>query len=195
MLCAESLGRRETMLGFLQQNGLKAKPVSDWQGFLSAHEPLMITVAPLAYGFKLGGPQSPNQQQPTPASEGEGKTVTDQTKFPAAATTPLPSPLPQEREQNAAAISDDLKTKSSLHPIENSLHGQIRQQPAPSPVGEGWERAKRLPLKRDCRHHRIRALPIRRPFARPQPPQETRRRFRRPVARPCRNQHRRSRCT
>lgn len=53
LLCAESLGRRETMLGFLQQNGLKAKPVSDWQGFLSAHEPLMITVAPLAYGFKL----------------------------------------------------------------------------------------------------------------------------------------------
>ena len=53
LLCAESLGRRETMLGFLQQNGLKAKPVSDWQGFLSAHEPLMITVAPLAYGVKL----------------------------------------------------------------------------------------------------------------------------------------------
>ena len=142
LLCAESLGRRETMLGFLQQNGLKAKPVSDWQGFLSAHEPLMITVAPLAYGFKLGGLQSPNQQQPTPASEGEGKTVTDQTKFPAAATTPLPSPLPQEREQNAAAISDDLKTKSSLHPIENSLYGQIRQQPTPSPVGEGWGEGK-----------------------------------------------------
>lgn len=53
LLCAESLGRRETMLGFLQQNGLKAKSVSDWQGFLSAHESLMITVAPLAYGFKL----------------------------------------------------------------------------------------------------------------------------------------------
>ena len=138
LLCAESLGRRETMLGFLQQNGLKAKSVSDWQGFLSAHESLMITVAPLAYGFKLGGPQSPNQQQPTPASEGEGKTVTDQTKFPAAATTPLPSPLPQEREQSAAAVSDDLKTESSLHPIESSLHGQIQQQPAPSPVGEGW---------------------------------------------------------
>ena len=135
------------MLGFLQQNGLKAKPVSDWQGFLSAHEPLMITVAPLAYGFKLGGPQSPNQQQPTPASEGEGKTVTDQTEFSAAATNPLPSPLPQEREQSAAAVSDDLKTESSLYPIENSLHGQIQQQPAPSPWGRVGERAKRLPLK------------------------------------------------
>ena len=138
LLCAESLGRRETMLGFLQQNGLKAKPVSDWQGFLSAHEPLMITVAPLAYGFKLGESQSPSQQQPTPASEGEGKAVADQTEFSLAVT----SPLPQEKEQNAAAFSDDLKTESSLHPIENSLHGQIRQQPAPSPVGEGWGEGK-----------------------------------------------------
>ncbi len=142
LLCAESLGRRETMLGFLQQNGLKAKPVSDWQGFLSAHEPLMITVAPLAYGFKLGGLQSPSQQQPTPASEGEGKAVTDQTEFSAAATNPLPSPLPQEREQNAAAVSDDLKTESNLHLVESSLHGQIQQQPAPSSVGEGWGEGK-----------------------------------------------------
>ena len=140
LLCAESLGRRETMLGFLQQNGLKAKPVSDWQGFLSAHEPLMITVAPLAYGFKLGGPQSPSQQQPTPAAEKEGKTVADQTEFSTAATNPLPSP--QEREQSAAAVSDDLKTESSLHPIESSLHGQIQQQPTPSPVGEGWGEGK-----------------------------------------------------
>ena len=138
LLCAESLGRRETMLGFLQQNGLKAKPVSDWQGFLSAHEPLMITVAPLAYGFKLGGLQSPNQQQPTPASKREGKTVADQTKFSAAAT----NPLPQEREQSAAAVSDGLKTESSLHLVESTLHGQIQQQPAPSPAGEGWGEGK-----------------------------------------------------
>nr|WP_101135344.1 transcription-repair coupling factor [Neisseria meningitidis] len=142
LLCAESLGRRETMLGFLQQNGLKAKPVSDWQGFLSAHEPLMITVAPLAYGFKLGGLQSPNQQQTTSASEGEGDAVTDQTEFSASATNPLPSPLPQEREQSAAVVSDDLKAKSSLHLVASNLHGQIQQQPAPSPVGEGWGEGK-----------------------------------------------------
>ncbi|HFB3267404.1 TPA: transcription-repair coupling factor [Neisseria gonorrhoeae] len=142
LLCAESLGRRETMLGFLQQNGLKAKPVSDWQGFLSAHEPLMITVAPLAYGFKLGGLQSSSQQQTVPASEGEGKAVAAQTEFPASATNPLPSPLPQEREQSAAAVSDNLKTESSLPPGKSNLHGQIQQQPAPSPVGEGWGESK-----------------------------------------------------
>ena len=138
LLCAESLGRRETMLGFLQQNGLKAKPVSDWQGFLSAHEPLMITVAPLAYGFKLGGLHSQNQQQPTPTSEGEGKAVAAQTKFSAAVT----NPLSQEREQSAAAVSDDLKTKSSLHPVANDLHEQARQQPTPPPVVEGWGEGK-----------------------------------------------------
>ena len=138
LLCAESLGRRETMLGFLQQNGLKAKSVSDWQGFLSAHEPLMITVAPLAYGFKLGGLHSPSQQQPTPTSEGEGKAVAAQTEFSTAAT----NPIPQERGQSAAAVSDDLKTESSLHPIASDLHGQIQQQPAPSPVGEGWGEGK-----------------------------------------------------
>ncbi|HEZ7982445.1 transcription-repair coupling factor [Neisseria meningitidis] len=147
LLCAESLGRRETMLGFLQQNGLKAKPVSDWQGFLSAHEPLMITVAPLAYGFKLGGLQSPNQQQTTSASEGEGDAITDQTEFSASATNPLPSPLPQEREQSAAVVSDSLKaaavsTESSLPLGKSNLHGQIQQQPAPSPVGEGWGEGK-----------------------------------------------------
>ncbi|MBH2161888.1 transcription-repair coupling factor [Neisseria meningitidis] len=147
LLCAKSLGRRETMLGFLQQNGLKAKSVSDWQGFLSAHEPLMITVAPLAYGFKLGGLQSPNQQQTTSASEGEGDAVTDQTEFSAAATNPLPSPLPQEREQSAAVVSDSLKaaavsTESRLPPGKSNLHGQIQQQPTPSPVGEGWGEGK-----------------------------------------------------
>ena len=127
LLCAESLGRRETMLGFLQQNGLKAKPVSDWQGFLSAHEPLMITVAPLAYGFKLGGLQSPSQQQPTPAAEGEDKAVADQTEFSAAATNPLPSPLPQEREQSAAAVSDgllrDLAEINIGDPVVHEEHG------------------------------------------------------------------------
>ena len=53
MLCAESLGRRETMLGFLQQNGLKAKPVSDWQAFLNDDAPLCITVTSLTHGFQL----------------------------------------------------------------------------------------------------------------------------------------------
>lgn len=116
LLCAESLGRRETMIGFLQQNGLKAKPVSDWQGFLSAHEPLMITVAPLAYGFKLGGLQSPSQQQAAPASErenwGESKAVADQSAIAVITESELYQYVARSRIHNRrkkhAAVSDGL---------------------------------------------------------------------------------------
>ena len=56
----------------------------------------------------------------------------------------------------------------------------------PLPRGGGLGRGQSgCRSKYHRRHHRIRALSIRRPFARSQPPQETRRRFRRPVARPC----------
>ena len=131
LLCAESLGRRETMLGFLQQNGLKAKPVSDWQGFLSAHEPLMITVAPLAYGFKLGGPQSPNQQQPTPASEGEGKAVAAQSAIAVITESDLYQYVARSRVHNRrkkhAAVSDgllrDLAEINIGDPVVHEEHG------------------------------------------------------------------------
>ena len=131
LLCAESLGRRETMLGFLQQNGLKAKPVSDWQGFLSAHEPLMITVAPLAYGFKLGGPQSPSQQQPTPASEGEGKAVAAQSAIAVITESDLYQYVARSRVHNRrkkhAAVSDgllrDLAEINIGDPVVHEEHG------------------------------------------------------------------------
>ncbi|WP_414628001.1 DUF3418 domain-containing protein [Neisseria meningitidis] len=75
-------------------------------------------------------------QQPTPSpareGRGEGKTVAAQTNFSATAA----NPLPQEREQSAAASA-----------VSNDLHPANPQQTAPSPVGEGWERAKQLPPK------------------------------------------------
>lgn len=55
LLCAESAGRRETMLGFFAQHGLKPKPVAGWQAFLDDNAPLCITVTPLAEGFQLDG--------------------------------------------------------------------------------------------------------------------------------------------
>ncbi len=57
LLCAESLGRRETMLGFFAQHGLKPKSVDGWQAFLDSNAPLAITVTPLAYGFQLSSEQ------------------------------------------------------------------------------------------------------------------------------------------
>ncbi|ENW7376025.1 transcription-repair coupling factor [Neisseria gonorrhoeae] len=131
LLCAESLGRRETMLGFLQQNGLKAKPVSDWQGFLSAHEPLMITVAPLAYGFKLGGLQSSSQQQTVPASEGEGKAVAAQSAIAVITESDLYQYVARSRVHNRrkkhAAVSDgllrDLAEINIGDPVVHEEHG------------------------------------------------------------------------
>ncbi len=58
LLCAESAGRRETMLGFFAQHGLKPKPVAGWQAFLDNGAPLCITVTPLAEGFRLGQPEN-----------------------------------------------------------------------------------------------------------------------------------------
>ena len=52
LLCAESLGRRETMQGFMQQHGLNLTAVADWQAFLHSDAPLCLTVAPLAFGFR-----------------------------------------------------------------------------------------------------------------------------------------------
>ena len=54
LLTAESAGRRETMLGFFAQHGLKPKNVDGWQAFWDSGEKLCITVTPLAYGFRLG---------------------------------------------------------------------------------------------------------------------------------------------
>ncbi|MFC2352275.1 transcription-repair coupling factor [Eikenella halliae] len=54
LLCAESAGRRETMLGFFAQHGLKPKPVAGWQAFLDDAAQLCIAVTPLAEGFQLG---------------------------------------------------------------------------------------------------------------------------------------------
>ena len=58
LLTAESAGRRETMLGFFAQHGLKPKSVDGWQAFLESDEKLCITVTPLAYGFRLGQPEN-----------------------------------------------------------------------------------------------------------------------------------------
>ncbi|MDO4907151.1 transcription-repair coupling factor [Neisseria sp.] len=54
LLTAESAGRRETMLGFFAQHGLKPQSVAGWQAFLDSSAPLAVTVTPLAYGFQVG---------------------------------------------------------------------------------------------------------------------------------------------
>ncbi|TDR81427.1 transcription-repair coupling factor [Paludibacterium purpuratum] len=56
LLIAESMGRRETMLQFLAENGIRPETVDSWQAFLAGTHPLALTVSPLYRGFQLTTP-------------------------------------------------------------------------------------------------------------------------------------------
>ena len=51
LVLAEALGRRETMLEYFAEYGLKPVQVADWAQFKTSHEHLMLGVAPLSNGF------------------------------------------------------------------------------------------------------------------------------------------------
>ncbi len=53
LVCAESAGRRETLLLQLREFGLRPQPVDDWQTFVEGDAALAITVAPLEQGAWL----------------------------------------------------------------------------------------------------------------------------------------------
>uniref|UniRef100_UPI00241E05FB transcription-repair coupling factor n=1 Tax=Ectopseudomonas oleovorans TaxID=301 RepID=UPI00241E05FB len=53
LVCAESAGRRETLIGQLREFGLRPRVVDDWQAFLASDAPVTITVAPLELGAWL----------------------------------------------------------------------------------------------------------------------------------------------
>ncbi|RQW26601.1 transcription-repair coupling factor [Rhodobacteraceae bacterium CH30] len=56
LILAESLGRRETLLQFLADNGIKPQPCDDWAGFIDGKARLAIAVGPLWAGFALTEP-------------------------------------------------------------------------------------------------------------------------------------------
>jgi transcription-repair coupling factor (superfamily II helicase) len=51
LVLAEALGRRETMLEYFAEYGLKPVQVTDWAQFNASNEHLMLGVAPLSNGF------------------------------------------------------------------------------------------------------------------------------------------------
>ncbi len=53
LLLAESLGRRETMLEYFGEHGIKPVPCANFTEFLASKAPAMLGVAPLAAGFVL----------------------------------------------------------------------------------------------------------------------------------------------
>ncbi|MBB5019797.1 transcription-repair coupling factor (superfamily II helicase) [Chitinivorax tropicus] len=54
LILAESLGRRETMAGYLAEYGLKPTLLEDWSAFLAAKQPFCLAVGPVQTGFILG---------------------------------------------------------------------------------------------------------------------------------------------
>lgn len=56
LFCAESAGRRESLLELLKTISISPGHVDSWQGFLASANPYCITVAPLDQGLKLQNP-------------------------------------------------------------------------------------------------------------------------------------------
>ncbi|MDP1521202.1 transcription-repair coupling factor [Porticoccus litoralis] len=56
LICAESAGRRESLLELLHQAKIKPTNVSDWQSFVAGCDTLSITTFPLIRGFSLETP-------------------------------------------------------------------------------------------------------------------------------------------
>ena len=115
LLCAESAGRRETMLGFFAQHGLKPKSVDGWQAFLDNDAPLAITVTPLAYGFQLPFEQAAGAAALSPAlPHGGGSAVvgtSDQTEYNSNA-----APSPHKEESEVAGAPNQAEHNSSATP-------------------------------------------------------------------------------
>ena len=53
LLCAESAGRRETLLDLLARNNLKPRAVDNWRSFIDSEVPLAIAVVPIDRGLLL----------------------------------------------------------------------------------------------------------------------------------------------
>jgi len=53
LICAESAGRRETLLNQMRDFGLRPKVVEDWQSFVEGDQTLAITISPLERGVLL----------------------------------------------------------------------------------------------------------------------------------------------
>jgi len=53
LICAETLGRRETLLHYLSDHGVKPVLCETFAAFESAKQPVMLGVAPLANGFAI----------------------------------------------------------------------------------------------------------------------------------------------
>jgi len=111
LFCAETTGRRETLLDLLQEIHITPKQYSSWQDFISEQTPVGITVAPLDRGLEM---ESPNVILIV-ESQLFGKQV-------------MQRRLRDKREQDPNAIIRNLTELNIGSPIVHIDHGVGRYQ-------------------------------------------------------------------
>ncbi|MDE2119469.1 MAG: transcription-repair coupling factor, partial [Betaproteobacteria bacterium] len=105
LLCADSPGRRESLLELLRESGLQAQTLDGWQAALGSDGGFTLTVAPLAAGFAL-----PRQ----------GLAVLTETELLALG----PAQRRQRRQERASDVENLIRDLSELAPGDPVVHQQ-----------------------------------------------------------------------
>ncbi|WP_159991065.1 transcription-repair coupling factor [Pelistega ratti] len=115
LLCADSAGRRETLLQLLQENGLRPSIVTQSiQDFFDAPEPFVMTVAPLQKGFAL--------------TISRLLVITENDLYPETAGISQRRKRQQEKHSDVDAMVRDLSELQPGDPIVHIQHGIGRYQ-------------------------------------------------------------------
>jgi transcription-repair coupling factor (superfamily II helicase) len=107
LIAAESAGRRETMLEFLAESGIRPAATESFADFLSGKESLMLGVAPLAAGFIL---------------DELGIAIVTETEL-YAETAKARAKREKKRESNVEGMLRDLSELKVGDPVVHAQHG------------------------------------------------------------------------
>jgi transcription-repair coupling factor (superfamily II helicase) len=121
LVCAESLGRRETMLQYFAEYGVKPALAESWADFNAQSAPFTLIAAPLFNGFML--------------SENQLAMVTEANLYPGATQS---RGKKQQKRSNTDAMLRDLSELKIGDPVVHEAHGIGRYQGLISmDLGEG----------------------------------------------------------
>ncbi|MBS1156384.1 MAG: transcription-repair coupling factor [Proteobacteria bacterium] len=121
LICAESLGRRETMAQYFTEYGLKPKLAESWAEFNEKTDPLLLVAAPFFNGFLL--------------REDQLAIITEANLYPTVAQS---RGKRQQKRSNTDAMLRDLSELKVGDPVVHEAHGIGRYQGLISmDLGEG----------------------------------------------------------
>ena len=116
LIAAESLGRRETMLQLLQDQGLQPKICETWADFIGSDDRLMLGISPLHGGFVAPSPR------PSPITgEGAFAVITEAELY--AATVRQQRRRDKDRARSTEGMLKDLSELRETDPVVHEQHG------------------------------------------------------------------------